>query len=643
MGAVLFIAAAVGLFAWRWGRKLWPIATKVFSWGDDLGGFTMFMAFGGAKAAKRGISGGVRLVLYAIAAIAALVDGRVRLAVAAFVLWRLRGRWLAARAETASLARSGLTAAERDVIHEAMTFTLGAMGLASKGAEPIPPTCFKWTKRPVTVGGKPIAGQWRYQCIIEPAPGRSLPELENIVGRGLDASDDRLRDALNSTLRNMHGRRPASLRKAKMMPGPFVLSTIEHVTRNGEKIGQARLTMWTTDPFRRPVLWPYPINRPVISDIRQPAPVGLLRGNVEAKMKLPVMTAIQGSNGSGKSSVVRPMITAAAWTDAVIIVCALKGSADYAELAERFAGGIVITDPAVAANVARWGNEEISRRNGLTAEQRAAERDVIMLYDEGQELRADIHLLTPNAKKGRSARVWTWLVTQYAPSSVKPEDGGCPTTLLRELKNRAAGRIEGNYSQAEVAVGQRVTKSAGPHLIPADERWNGVIFNNDGAYIRAYWMSCESIGGKRSKMAQLAGFLPPRPPDPPGFLEALRRKPAPITDAEFEAAELAAAEPLSWPEDGAERAADGSAVALTVEATPLEVRSALVTLWPVAGKRVPPSGRLTRATVTKSTAAARARAENLAAQKSTDVDPAVLDALAVVEEFLSHPSDLVVA
>lgn len=597
MGTLLLIAGVVAFFAHRWGRRLAPLAKKALSWGDDLGGYTMFFAFGGARTVRRGITGTAKVILFAAGMVLALTYTWARLALVAGVFFEVQARRAAKRALADELAKANMTAAERELVTMTVSEALLAMGLASKGTEPVPPELMRWAKLPVLIGGRPVKGEWRYTCLIEPAAGRSITELIAVTGRGLDADDDKLRDTVNSQMRHAGGRDVAKLRKQGLVPPPFVLSTIEHVTRRGEKIGLGRLTLWTTDPFRKPVAFPYDPAKPRVRRFTDPVPVGLHRSNVEALWSLDLHTIVQGMNGSGKSSVIRPALVAAAHTDAIIICLALKGGNDYIDLRKRFAGGVIVTDLRQAANVLRWAQVEILRRNGLPAGELARLPHILLLGDELQRLGAEVTLAVPIVKEGRSAKVWMLAATQYAPSSVKPEDGGMPTTLLREFGQRFAGRIEGNHSQAQVAAGSRVTKTAGPHLIPGGKGWRGVIFGDDGRYLRAYWVSCDSTPKRPSMMARLAAACPTRPDDPPGFLEALAApSPAVALAAPIEA-------PV-WPQDGAERTADGRARALTVELVPACVRDALAVVWPGSGKQDPPAGRYTAAIVSKATAGA---------------------------------------
>lgn len=564
MRGLLIILAAGGWLVWRWGRRLKPLATKVLSWGDDLGGLTMFFAFGGAAAASRAVTRGARWMLWAAFAVAAMLNGAVRLAFIVAIgvaLWRrTKGR----RAEAADFRRSGFaTRTERKLIHEATTQTALAMGLGREGraGQPaIAPTFTSWRKLPVTVGGKPVDGQWRYQCKASPAPGKDLASITSKVGRGIGGEIDPLRDAIANTLAAARGREAAQLRRQGLVPRIVMTSAVKMTNRSGEPTGKVQLTLWTTDPFRRQVDFPHDPTKPIVRRFADPAPVGVLRSNVEYRMKLNKSTGVQGGNGSGKSSVIRPALLAAAHTDVTIICIALKGPRDYAQMRARFAGGVIITDPKTAANVIRWVEREVRRRNNLETDELAAERDLVVIIDEAQELRDDISLVIPAAKLGRSARVWLWVVTQYAPASVSAADGGFPTTLARELGQRLAGRIEGSHQSAVVAVGERANAQAGPHLIPPGERWQGVLFGDDGQYLRAYWTNPEDPNGH---LARCAASLGPRPDDPEGFIDAL------------EQAGKATAAPTVTEYDGASRGVDGVARALNLADLPPDVLDAL--------------------------------------------------------------------
>lgn len=565
MRGLLFLLIATAWGTWRWGRRIKPVLAKVLSWGDDLGGLTMFFAFGGAAAAGRALTRGARLMLWSAFAMAAMLNGTARLAfvaaLAAAAWRRSKGR----HAEAAEFRRSGFVSrAERKLIHEATTQTALAMGLGREGraGQPaVPPTFTAWRKLPVTVGGKAIEGQWRYQCKASPAPGKDLASIVSKVGRGIGGDIDPLRDAIANTLDAARGREASQLRRQGLIPRIVMTSAVKMTNRAGEPTGKVQLSLWTTDPFRRQVDYPHDPTRPVVRKFSDPAPVGVLRSNAEYRMRLNKSTGVQGGNGSGKSSVIRPAVIAAAHTDAIIICIALKGPRDYAQLRARFAGGVIITDPKTAANVIRWAEHEVRRRNNLESHELAKEPDLLIIVDEAQELRDDISLVIPVAKLGRSARVWLWVVTQYAPASVSAADGGFPTTLARELGQRLAGRIEGSHQSAVVAVGERANAQAGPHLIPAGARWAGVLFGDDGQYLRAYWTNPEDPNGH---LARCASALTPRPDDPEGFTDALER------------AGRAEAEPAAAPAyDGASRGVDGVARALTLADIPPDIYDAL--------------------------------------------------------------------
>lgn len=571
MTTFLVIVGGAMLLAYRVWGKVGPTVRKVWTNGPELTSWNLFFEFGGPRKVGKAFTTSARMLLWFAFAVAAMLNGTVRWAlvvVVAVTLWRRsKGRRVAA----AEFARSGFeSTAERKLIHEATTQALLSMGLGKQtrnGVEQIPPTLARWRKLPVMVGGKPVAGHWRFVCRAEPAPGQGLASITSVVGRGLDGVDDRLRDAVQGTLRVARGREVAQLRKRKLVPQIVFTTAVPVANRNGEMTGQLELSLWTTDPFRQPVSWQRDSSKPVVRSIDEPAPIGLLRSNAEAKVALNLSTGIMGTSGSGKSSVLRPMLIAAAHTDAIIICITLKGPRDYLLMRERFAGGVIIDDPKVAANVVRWYEGEIRRRNGLDSAELAKLPDIILLCDEAHELAGDIALMISPVKLGRSARCWSWLATQYAPSGSKPEDGGFPTTLGRELGQRLAGRIEGNHAQAEVAVGQRASKNAGPHLIPAGKAWAGVLFDNDGRYVRAYWTDPEDESGP---MAQCAASCGPRPDDPPGFVDALHSTTTP------QQADVTAAP--QWPADGTRRNAAGEAISLLVAELPDDVLAALAAI-----------------------------------------------------------------
>lgn len=627
--AILLFVGLVVVTGYRITRKVGPTAMKLFRAGDDLGGWTTTFDAGVPQRAGRLFTRAAKvvlwLVLFGVAVATRLLIPLVLIGVAWLIL---RARWRRAAAADRT-RRSGMTDDERELMQQVAVVTFTAMALTAKG-DGSPPTISKWRKQPVKIGGRPVNGQWQYSFLVRPAAGRSIPEFAAVVGRGLDADDDRLRDAFNSTLAAARSRRVDQLRSSGLFPKPFVLTSLEHVTRKGEKIGMARITLWSTDPFRRPVPYPHRLDRPVVKRFESPVPIGLLRNNAEAFGRLDVHSGIMGSNGSGKSSYVRPMLAAAAWLDCVIICIALKGPRDYADLSARFAGGTVITDPRIAAQVAVWARGEVERRNHLPIAELAKLPDIVVVIDEAQEMLELVDLWIRPAKLGRSARVWLKVVTQYAPSSVKTSEGGMSTMLLRELRDRHAGYIEGTYSHAQVVVSQRVTKSSGPHLIPPTKRWAGVMFNNDGLYERDYWLEPDSHPGRPSDLAVLASHLPDRPADPEGFAAALV-----LND---EVIELDVIPEPEWPEDGAERAADGTLVRLEVEDLDELVAEALRFLWPLSGKRNPPSGTLTGGQVATQVKAARARVNSrVGAENEAATDPDLLDAADLLERFLRSP------
>ena len=578
----IFVIVALFVFAaYRWGRRIWPVAKKVGSIGDELGGWTLFFVAGGATAAKRGVTTGAKVLLAVFAVVVALFSTTVRLAVAGYVAWRLWQLWRHATSARAQLQRSGFAgAAERDLVAHATRQAMIAMNLGARqrtrdGDETVAPHCWAWRRLPILVGGKPVKGAYRYECRVEPAPGKGVPSLMAAAGRGLDADEDPLRDAINSALRSARG---SKAKKAKAELGgrlpQFTLTTVEQRTVRGEKVGVAKLTLWSTDPFRRPVKYPYDPARPVITSFTDPVPVGLKRSNAEATMLLARHTSVQGINGSGKSSVVRPALLAAAHTDALIGVMAMKGPHDYQDLAGRFIGGKVIVDKRAVMGVLRWANQEIQRRNGLSAEDRAALPHLLLILDEGQELDDDIDLIVPIVKKGRAAKVWLWSVTQYGLSSIIPSEAA------REMGQRFAGRIEGGVTQSQVAVGSRASKTAGPHLIPEDPRWVGVLFGSDGDYLRVYWVTAESLPGEgKSALARCAAALPARPGDPDGYLAAAGAGP-------FELAPIHV-DPV---DDGTTRIASGEATSIDFRsgsALPADIRAAAETVWAAAGLRSP--------------------------------------------------------
>ncbi len=617
----LIIVLAVSVIVWRWGRRILPVLAKVGSMGDELGGWVLTWHFAG-QPAKRAISGGAKAMLIAGAVLIGLFYRPVRWLVAGYVLFRLRRWWTGRRTAEVSLSKAGFeSASERKVVAESVSQALLAMGLGSKGAEPVPPRCWRWRKLPVFVGGRKIKGAYRFECLIEPAPGRSVAQLGEYAGRGLDADEDHIRDAVNSMLRAARGRDADLLRKARAMP-TFVLSTVEQQTRKGEKIGLAKLTLWSTDPFRRAIKYPYDPATPRVQSFTDRVPVGLLRSNAEATLLLARHTSVQGINGSGKSSVVRPAMVAAAHTGAVIVVLALKGPADYEDLSARFAGGLVVVDRNKAVSVLRWADREIQRRNALPVLERDALPHIWIVLDEGQELGDDIALIVPIVKKGRSAKVWLWSVTQYGLASIIPSEAA------REMGQRLAGRIEGGVNQAAVAVGTRANKNRGPHLIPEDPRWTGVLFNSAGEYVRVYWVSEQSRPGQPSMMARCAAAVPPRPADPDGFTEAAAGN---VTAASV----LPSIDLPVWPADGAQRAPSGEALKVVIDETPIEVGDAIDRVWRVAGKESP-TGTITAAQVRKVLDAAERR---VAQRDAADDDTAA--ATALINTYMTGPLALV--
>lgn len=610
--AVLLVLAGLAFVAWRVMSWLKPAVTKLGSMGDDIGGWTLFFVHAG-QPAKQVLSGGARLLLFFVAFIVAIFWWPVRVALLVWVGLRLLHWWTAKDVAAKKLAASGFSSAtEQKLISETVTRALLAMNLGSKAGsdgEMVPPRCWNWRKLPVLVGGKPLPGQWRYECRIEPAPGKSVAQLMECAGRGLDADKDDFRDNVNSMLRAARGRDVKQLRSEGLVP-TFTLSTLEQITRKGEKIGLGRLTLWTTDPFSRAVRYPYDPAKPIIRHFTDRAPVGLLRSNAEDRMRLDKHTSIQGINGSAKSSLVRPPMMAAAHTNAIIIVIALKGPADYIELRKRFAGAVIITDKPTALRVLRAANDEIQRRNHLAS--KVGLPHVWIVLDEGQELGDEIAAIVPIVKKGRSALVWLWSVTQYGITSIIPSEAA------REMGQRYAGRIEGTANQAVVAVGSRANKTRGPHLIPEDSKWVGVLFGSNGEYLRAYWVSED---GPKSLMARCARGCPARPADPAWFVDALN-----ATDTALPPIDMP-----SFPADGARRAVSGEARSIEVAALPELVRVAVEQVWAVAG-RIPPEGSLTATAVRKVIVSAEKRLEKRA---TPDVDAE--SAIDLLNQFLTTP------
>lgn len=619
MTGVLIAAAALGFLGWRFARFVLPAARWLMRAGDELGGWTTVYVYQGDHI-KGAVTRSARWMLYGLCLIVALVWKPARWAVLAWLVVKVWRRLAARSANASKLDRSGFSSEAElkvvsDAVAQAFQHISSAVSRLPEG-DIVGPRLYGWRKRPVRIGRRTVKGEWRYECTVEPAPGKSIAQLADLVGHGLDADDDRLRDSVNSMLRAARGRDVTALRRSGDLP-VFVLSTLQQVTkRGGGKIGLGRLALWTFDPFAVSVGYPYDPSKPVIRHFTDPVPVGVLRSNAETHYRLDMQSSVQGTTGSGKSSQMRPVLVAAAHLpDVVIIVMALKGDADYSVLAGRFAGGTVITDPRRAAAVLVAAHTEIKRRNHLPKDQRGMR--VLIVLDEGQELNDDIAYVVPVVKLGRSAGVHLHLVTQYGITSIVPSEAA------REMGQREAGRIEGTLNQAQVAVGARATKTAGPHLIPPGDRWVGVLFGADG-YKRIYWTTEE---GPTSHLGRCAAACPPRPPDPPWFLDALA---APVDD-------LPAIELATFPEDGSKRAPSGEVRSFEVGDLPDAVREAVRRVWSVSGKLVPVHGHITRAVALKAVEAADKRLAARAESDTEDADPDDLAAVQLVSDFLARP------
>jgi hypothetical protein len=298
----------------------------------------------------------------------------------------------------------------------------------------------------------------------------------------------------------------------KRLPGDrlTVLNTSFEPARTDGQVDVrfAVLTLCTIDPMSSTILYPYAANefhpgsgrgdRRVWAD---PIPVGPTRNGTIGYLRIDQdPTIVQGSRGAGKSSLLGVILAAVAYVQHVAIIAIdYKGGAELGPWGPRCS--IVLTDPDEGVLAQRW-MERIARRRAAedrTTAVTAANPAVLLIVDEAHQqgeltaierekatsesllavaerhARRRMSALEPLVKLGRSGQCITILASQYVKSTTMNTD------ITSQLQ-RFAGRLQ-DLSESQVAVKKGVSRYRGPHMIPSDREWNGIIF---GAFVLGY-------------------------------------------------------------------------------------------------------------------------------------------------------------
>lgn len=630
--------AVAGWAMFRYAPKVKAAVVKVGLAGDDVYGWARigdYMSGRGegstVRAAKKGATRSAKVMLWAFAVIFSLFSFWLRAALLVFLIAKAVRAYRRAKAKREALARSGFRSREeRDLIAAAFRNVLKVQGLGTKyGDEMILPDVWGWKREPILVGGRKLKGAYCYTCNLRPVSGKGAQAIMKLQGRGLDGTEDPLRDSMNGALAGFTGKGVTTALRAWGGKRPqLAMSTVEYRLNRGTPNGELRVKFWSVDPFRYPINYPYDVTKPVVEDFHDAAPVGLYRNGSEARVFLAQHSMISGQTRSGKSSIARPALVAAAHTDCHIICIALKGPSDYIDLSPRFMGGKVITKREEAINALRWAYHEIKRRNELTPQQRKGLRPILILGDELQELGDDIAAVTPIVKLAGSTDIWMWTLTQYTLAAIVPSE------QRSEYLQKMAGRIDGNVNAANVVMQGRATKTAGPHLIPptvpGGTNWRGVLFDNEANYLRAFWVTCDSFDGAPSDMKRCADSLPERPGDPDGFLDVVEGRVKLDAAPELE---------VRWDEsiDGASRPTGKEATHVDFRGNvPVQVMDAVTLLNGLIPDRRMPAGRVQ---VSKIQRLLDAVTDHLQREDAVDGDElsGIMDAMELVSMYIRSP------
>ena len=392
------------------------------------------------------------------------------------------------------------------------------------------------------VGSKTMRDEFGLTFTVALPAGMTVSRIQSVTGGGFDATDDDVLAAtVDAVLRDLG--RSADARLAGRI---HISGTVAEGHRSPS---MARVTIMFRDPFA--VIAPHPVNDPaawIVSvedfDATTQLPVGVNRyGSIVTCNPFGPHSSWMGASGAGKSTAIHPTLRALAPLEHVaIVICDMKGGGEFRYAAPR--ATCVESDFERVDRAFRWLLAETVRRNSLSAKtMRTAEHPKIIVvadefhlyglprvperasklqYDEAlRQAKERMAMVTRLVRTARSAGIHVMLVSQYEKAASLPPE------LTMQCEAFSA-RVK-TWAQATVATGEQASSNNGPHLIPNDEKWAGVIFGRFSRrtqFARLWWMTDTQKSAAMKAWAhrkiELPGLIeamnatvltPPLPPD----------------------------------------------------------------------------------------------------------------------------------